>query len=195
MGLLAKFQDITKNCGISSNSMARKVNLFNFIPVANILCKDQNECRNLHRLSNVILKRYYINDFGGPAIPNFPYDKIMSLYRGILRYMRKPSKSPNPLYLDMMNFIDEKYCVAKEKGQIYIIDNVKTVKVGASHNAITRFRELKANGEIDLNARLNWVYDVPDMYGFEALAHALLNQWKTQNPIYSSNRAVGWRYA
>ncbi len=106
-----------------------------------------------------------------------------------------PSMSPNPLYLNMMNLIDEKYCVAKEKGQIYIIDNIKTVKVGASHNAITRFRELKANGEIDLNARLKWIYDVPDMYGFEALAHALLNQWKTQNPIYSSNRAVGWRYA
>jgi hypothetical protein len=175
--------------------MARNVNLFNFIPVADILCIDENECKNLHRLSNVILKRYYINDFGGPAIPNFPYNEIMSLYRGILRYMRKPSKSPNPLYLDMMNFIDEKYCIAKEKGQIYIIDNVKTVKVGASHNAITRFRELKANGEIDLNARLMWIYDVPDMYGFEALAHALLNQWKTQNPIYSSNRAVGWRYA
>ncbi len=197
MGLLAKFQQINLKCSQSSNPMAKCVNFKNFVFIGNIQCISQFECKMLHRLSNVILKRYYINDFGGPAIPNFAYGDIMPMYRSILYYMRLSSQSPNPSYLKMMDLIDGRYCPSNMivNGQIYIIDNINSIKVGASKNAITRFRQLKANGQINSNARLVWVYDVADMYGFEAKAQALLNQWKTQNPLYTNNRTAGWRNA
>lgn len=197
MGLLAKFQQINLNCSLSSNPMANVVNFNDFKQIGNVKCKSEFECKMLHRLSNVILKRYYINDFGGPAIPKFAYSDILPMYGNILYCMRLPSQSPNPSYLKMMDLIDGRYCPSNKivDGQIYIIDNITSIKVGASRNAITRFRQLKANGEIRPNARLVWVYDVADVYGFEAKAQALLNQWKTQNPLYANNRTAGWRNA
>ena len=195
MGLKAKFNQITQRCSKSSNPMALGLNLNKFKFIGDIQCSTENECRALHRLSNVILKRYYINDFGGPAIYGLNFSDILSLYNSILKELRNNNQSPNPNYLKMMDLLDKVFCQQSDivYGQIYIIDNIKSVKVGASHNAITRFRQLKANGEIYPNAHLMCVYDVYDMFGIEAKSHALLNGWKTQNPLYASNRALGWR--
>jgi hypothetical protein len=196
MGLLAKFQQINLNCSLSSNKMAKVVNFNDFKQIGNVRCKSEFECKMLHRLSNVILKRYYINDFGGPAIPKFAYSDILPMYGNILYCMRQPSQSPNLSYLNLMDMIEKHYRPSNiTEGNVYIIDNITSIKVGASSNAITRFRRLKAKGQINSNARLVWVYDVADMYGFEAKAQALLNQWKTQNPLYANNRTAGWRNA
>ena len=31
-------------------------------------------------------------------------------------------------------------------GQVYVIDNIQTIKVGASHDAVQRFKDLRNNG-------------------------------------------------
>lgn len=93
-----------------------------------------------------------------------------------------------------MDVIDEQFCQANDvrAGQIYIIDNVDTVKVGASTNAMFRFYGLLNARELNPNAKLKVVYDVADEYGFEARAQAILNKHKAQNPIYKKSRNMLW---
>lgn len=79
------------------------------------------------------------------------------------------------------------------KGQVYVIDNIQTIKVGASQDARGRFNELKANGDIFPDASLVVFYDVADQNGFEAKAQAILNKYKTQNPLKAQNRNPQWR--
>jgi len=192
MGLKAKFTEITNRCQSSNNPSALCVDLDEFDFVGDIECADVNECRNFHRLLNVVFKRYYINDFGGPALANCPIGDIKKMFEIILQQMRKPDFN----IVKLMGIIDGKFNDPSNNtpGQIYIIDNVKTVKVGASHDALQRFRNLKANGEIFPNATLVVVYNVADQNGFEAKAQAILNEHKAQNPVKALNRNPQWRF-
>lgn len=191
MGLKAKFTEITNKCQSTDDVSFVDLNEFDF--VGDIECIDENECRNFHRLLNVVFKRYYINLFGGPALANCPIGDIKKMFEIILQQMRKPVFD----IVKLMDIIDSKFNNPSNNvpGQVYIIDNIKTTKVGASHDAQKRFRNLKNNVDIYPDARLACVYDVEDMYGFEAKAHALLNQWKTQNPLHANKRTAGWRNA
>ncbi|OWV26603.1 hypothetical protein B7988_05435 [Fibrobacter sp. UWB1] len=167
------------------------MNLNDFVFIGDITCSNENECRDFHRLLNVIFKRYYVNDFGGPCLKNCKHSQIIPLFKHILQ------KKRNRVFdiIDLMERIEKLYYDASNVnvGQVYIIDNIKTVKVGASHDALQRFRNLKANGEIFPNATLVVVYNVADQNGFEAKAQALLNKYKAQNPVKAQNRNSQWR--
>lgn len=99
--------------------------------------------------------------------------------------------------IDIMEHVEKKFYDASNvyPGQVYVIDNIQTIKVGASHDAVQRFKDLKANGEIFSNAKLVVYYDVYDQNGFEAKAQALLNKHKAQNPLKAQNRNSKWRFS
>ncbi len=164
---------------------------FNFID--NIVCSNENECKSFHRLLNVIFKRFYVNDFGGPCLKNCKHSQIIPLFKYILQQMR------NRIFdiIDIMEHVEKKFYDASNvyPGQVYVIDNIQTIKVGASHDAVQRFKDLKANGEIFSNAKLVVYYDVYDQNGFKAKAQALLNKHKAQNPLKAQNRNSKWRFS
>ena len=99
--------------------------------------------------------------------------------------------------IDIMEHVEKMFYDASNvyPGQVYVIDNIQTIKVGASHDAVQRFKDLKANGEIFSNAKLVVYYDVYDQNGFKAKAQALLNKHKAQNPLKAQNRNSQWRFS
>ena len=113
------------------------------------------------------------------------------MFKAILQKMR------NRFFdiVGIMELIEKKFYDASNVnvGQVYIIDNIQTVKIGASHDARKRFKDLKLNGEIFPNAKLVIVYDVYDQSGFEAKAQAILNKFKAQNPMKAQSRNPQWR--
>ena len=167
------------------------MNLNDFIFIGDIACSDEKECRAFHRLLNVIFKRYYVNFFGGPRLKNCRHTQIIPLFEHILQRMRSRKFD----IIDIMEHVEKNYYDASNvfKGQVYIIDNIQTIKVGASQDARGRFNELKANGDIFPDASLVVFYDVADQNGFEAKAQAILNKRKAQNPLKSQNRNPQWR--
>lgn len=158
--------------------------------MGNIECLDENECKYLHRLLNVLFKRYYVNDFGGIRLRKIKHDVILKVFQLFLEHSRRSSYD----IVSDMEIIDDSFCESTdiEDGQIYIIDNVTTIKVGAAKNAQIRFDGLIRNGELSPQAKLKVVYEVPDEFGFEAKAQAVLNQYKAQNPNNAGNRNALW---
>ena len=192
MGLEAKKTEITNRCKLSHNPQTRCLDLHEFQTVANIECTDSRECLRLCRLVTVIFKRFYINDFGGVAIPRFPLDKIEISIKYILKHcMRMKDKT----IVEVLGMFDRQFRSQDQihDGEVYIIDNLETTKVGFSHDAEQRFENLKRNGELNEDATLYKVYSTWDAEGVEASAHALLDEWKTQNPIktYARNLQYG----
>lgn len=187
-GLIAKQKEITLKCSMSSNPMARCVDLTKFSLISNLECADAEECLYLCRFLTVVFKRFYVNDFGGFAIPNFPIDKILPVFKWILEQLRVRQMTE----IEIMGKFDQhfKQFVPSTSGQVYVIDNLETTKVGCSHNAEKRFENLKANRELNQDATLYAVLNVEDMEGFEASAQCLLNQFKDQNPAKSKYRNV-----
>lgn len=123
---------------------------------------------------------------------NCRHAQIIPLFKYVLRQMRNRKFD----IINIMEHVEKLYYDASNvfKGQVYIIDNIQTIKVGASQDARIRFNELKANGEIFPNASLVVFYDVADQNGFEAKAQAILNKYKAQNPLKSQNRNPQWGY-
>ena len=167
------------------------MNLNDFVFIDNIVCSNEDECKSFHRLLNVIFKRFYVNDFGGPCLKNCKHGEIIPMFKAILQKMR------NRFFdiVGIMELIEKKFYDASNVnvGQVYIIDNIQTVKIGASRDAQKRFKDLKLNGEIFPNAKLVIVYDVYDQSGFEAKAQAILNKFKAQNPMKAQSRNPQWR--
>ena len=99
--------------------------------------------------------------------------------------------------IDIMEHVEKMFYDASNvyPGQVYVIDNIQTIKVGASHDAVQRFKDLRNNGEIFPNAKLIVVYDVYDQNGFEAKAQAILNKCKAQNPMKVQGRNPQWRFS
>ena len=122
---------------------------------------------------------------------NCKHGEIIPMFKAILQKMR------NRFFdiVGIMELIEKKFYDASNVnvGQVYIIDNIQTVKIGASRDAQKRFKDLKLNGEIFPNAKLVIVYDVYDQSGFEAKAQAILNKFKAQNPMKAQSRNPQWR--
>ena len=184
--LNAKKDKITNLC--SRHPETSFIDLHKFHQIANIECKDKNECLELCRNVNVVFKEFYINNFGGFAVPDMSFKDVEQAIKGILdRCMRKK----NLTFVDAVGFVDSKY---RDKtnlydGQLYIMDNAgKSVKVGLSKDPENRLRNLILNGELYHNASLFNTYRTKDSIGVEASAHACLNDYKYQNPLKSSGR-------
>lgn len=192
-GLKAKKIEVTRKCIFSTNQDARIVNMKDFETVCNFECANEDECKKLHRMFNVIFKRFYVNDFGGPRIKNFPIDKIEFTLQKIVEKLRKPELQNSEL-LHFLGKFDKQFREKSsiKQGQIYVIDNKTTIKVGASYDAQHRFDELKSKHEINEDAKLKTIYDVYDQDGFETSAHCALNYYKDQNPAKSAFRDKAW---
>jgi len=189
-GLEAKKREITLNCELFGDKESNFLDLEKFHKIENIECLNENECKNFHRLLNVILKRYYIPVFGGVRLHRMTPKAISKMFRIILDLSR--SKSFNIIHI--MEMIDERFCRKEDVkgGEVYLIDNVETIKIGESKNAQLRFEGLVKNGELNPNAKLKVVYTVDDKCGFEAKAQAILNQYKSQNPRKAKGRNASW---
>jgi len=187
-GLEAKKTEITRDCQKSLDPEVNCINLHQFQFVCNIQCKDKDECLELHRMVQEVFKRFYLNGFGGVAIPKFKIDKIEESIRFILLHCIR-LKDLDLVYV--LGRFDEIFRIEKDirQGEVYIIDNAgKSTKVGLSNNPQKRLANLISAGELYQNATLYQTYQVYDVEGFESSAHALLHEYKYQNPLKSFSR-------
>ncbi len=187
-GLIAKMKYITKNCKSSSNPDVQCIDLFQFKTIANIECQNASECLKLCRTVSVVLKNFYVNGFGGVAVPGLQINYVQNAIEYILVHcIRKKDQSLVEVLGKFNNAFRDKTTI--RKGKLYIIDNnQKSTKVGCSNNPIRRLCELKTNHELYPNASIYSTYETDDVEGVEASAHAILNDWKSQNPYYATNR-------
>jgi hypothetical protein len=136
-------------------------------------------------------KPFYENDLGAPIFKNTNIDTVKKLYQ-ILWNNFKQGKPPYELIERVYNSFKHD---DPKKGYIYIMDNIKTVKVGLSHDPEGRYYRLKNANEIYQTAKLEYQMVTSDMVLSEALCHAKLCQYKTSNPIIKSRSTrcdKGW---
>lgn len=137
---------------------------------------------NFLQYVNFVTKPFYQNGIGSPKFKNMDFDTVKKLFTCLWHLFEK-GKQPYELVEPIYNHFQHD---KPKEGYIYIINNIKTVKVGLSDDPERRYYLLKRDNEIYHSAQLEYQMKTENMVLAEALCHAKLYEYKTSNPLITS---------
>ena len=146
---------------------------------------------NFLQYVNMATKPFYQNGIGSPMFKNTNINSVKKLYQSLWNSFEK-GKPPYELIEPIYDHYEHD---TPQEGYIYIMDNIKTVKVGLSHDPEARYYLLKRENEIYQTAKLEYQMKTSNMVLSEALCHGVLYEQKASNPIITgrdSSCDKGW---
>lgn len=174
-----------------TNNIRTKFSLPPFKLILKLEAPTEEYAHNFLQYVNMATKPFYQNGIGSPVFKNTDINSVKKLFQSLWVSFEK-----NKPALELIEPIYEHYEHDKpEEGYIYIMDNIKTIKVGLSHDPEGRYYRLKNTNEIYQTAKIEYQMETSDMVLSEALCHAKLCQYKTSNPIIKSRSTrcdKGW---
>lgn len=174
-----------------TNDIRNKLSLPPFKLILKLEAPTEEYAHNFLQYVNMATKPFYQNGIGSPMFKNTNINTVKKLFQSLWNSFEKGKPA--------IELIEPLYCYFKhddpKEGYIYIMDNIKTVKVGLSHDPEGRYYRLKTANEIYQTATLEYQMKTCDMILSEALCHAKLCHDKTSNPIIKSRSTrcdKGW---
>lgn len=174
-----------------TNAIRDKLSLPTFDLILKLDAPTEEYAHNFLQYVNMVTKPFYQNCIGSPMFKNTTFDSVKRLFTCLWHNFEKQK----PAY-ELIEPIYNHYQHDKPKeGYIYIINNIRTIKVGFSDDPERRYYQLKRDNQIYHSAQLEYKLKTDNMVLAEALCHAKLCQYKTSNPLITSrsNRCdKGW---